>query len=428
MKKQIKKIKAALFDVVLYHGGAGTDRGVRLETQFDGELDIDILILAFNKAIELVPVVKCKFVVGRFYYHWEMIQNFDIRNYFTLTNDYDVAENFLLDAIDCETSPQIKVLVYRNKGKDNLRLFMTHLCFDGTALLSFSALVSQYYSGLKQDENYVVKNFNHNYSRELWPLFKNFSIKQRFNFIFSKPKHSVVDISKCFFRDNPSIERKKVFIKKTIEEEVFIKLKNKSKELGVKINDVFFTAFIRVLYDISVIDISRLSVCCSLDLRGYMKNKEEVGFSNLSSHLLFTLSKIEGESFEETLFRVKEEITITKSEYSCMIGMELLRFGPFFLRMPYLKEETIKYIKSTSLSGISNIGILSKDDFMFTGLNVTDIFIGASLRKVPQTFISLCTINNHINITSLLFGTEKEIENEKRNLDMFIESIKKFVL
>ena len=427
MKPHIKKIKVAFFDIILYHGGFGTDRGVRIETQFDGELDIDILMQAFNKAIELVPVLKCKFVVGRFYYHWEVIQNFDIRDYFTITNDHDKAENFLLESIDCEKCPQIKVMVYRNNGKDNMRLIVTHLCFDGTALLNFNTLVSQYYSGLKQDENFVIKNFNHNYSRDLWPLFKNFPIKQRLNFLFSKPKHPAFNINKCFFHDNPSVERKKVFIKRTIDEEVYLKLKNKSKELGVKINDVFFASFFRVLFDISIIDVSSLSVSCSVNLRNYMKNKEKVGFSNMVSHFLLTVDKVEGESFEETLSRVSKEILITKNEKSFMFGMEFLRFGPFMLRMPFLRGMVLKYIKGYSLSGISNVGVLIKDDFIFKGLNVTDMFFAASLRYVPQSFFCLCTYNDHVNISSLLVGTEKEIENEKRNIDMFISNIKNFV-
>ena len=411
---------------MFYYSGAQNDRGSRSVLQLNGELDIDILIKALNKSIELVPVVKSKWVVERYYYHWEVIQDFDIRDYITVTCNSEDADNFLLESIDCETSPQIKVMVYRNNGKDTLQILFTHLCFDGTSIKNFHTLISKYYTGYTHDENFVIKD-SIDFNRDLWPLFKNFPLKQRLKLALTETKPSKFDYTKWTYLDSDSVERKKVLLKDVIEEDVFQKLLEKSKKNGVKINDVFVASLAKVFLDNSNVNNSPLKISCSLDLRTYIKGERKLDFTNKVSKLIIDIDKIEGESFEELLYRVSKQTKADKDNYSGLFGVETSRLLPFFLRIPQLKKGISKTYLGSSTFNISNLGVFSKDIFKFDELIVEDFFLTGSLRYQALTALFLCTMNNRVTITSIFQGSEKEIEHVKKNIEMFKLNIKNYI-
>ena len=426
MKTQRKKIKAAVSDILFYYTGYRNDRGGRSMLQLNGELDIDRLIKAFNKSIDLVPVVKSKWVVGRFYYHWEVVQGFDIKDYMTVTSDFDEAENFLLGGIDCEASPQIRVMVYRNNGKDNIQMLMTHLCFDGSAIKNFHTLISKYYTGLKHDENFVIKD-PIDFNRDLWPLFKNFPLKQRLKLAFKVIQPTGFDYTKWAYLENDSLDRKSVLLKNKIDEDIFQKLLEKSKISGVKINDVFMASLAKVFLDNSKESASPLEINCAFDLRNYIKGQRKLDFTNKVSKIKIVVDKIEGESFEELLSKVSKQMKANKDSYSSMFGVEFLRLIPLLLRIPYLKGNVSKTFLGENAFCISNLGVFTNDIFKFDELMVDDFFITGSIRNRPLSALFLNTMNNKITITSIFRGSEKEIEHGKKIIEMFISNIKNYV-
>jgi len=426
MKTQIKKNKVAVFDILFYYSGYRTDRGSRSALQLNGELDIDILIKAFNKSIDLVPVLKSKWVVERFYYHWEVIPDFDIKNYMTVTYDSDEAENFLLETINCETSPQIKVMIYRNKGKDTLQILFTHLCFDGSAIKNFHDLISKYYTGLKRDENFVIKE-NLDLNRNLWSLFKNFTFKQRLKFAFRSVKRSRFDYKKWAYLESDSAERKNVLLKNNIGEDILLKLLEKTKKNGVKINDVFLASLAKVYFTISKENDSPLEFNCAFDLRSYIKGKRKLDFTNKVSRVKIIIDRIEGESFEELISRVSKQMKDNKDNYFSMSGVEMFRLLPFLLRIPALKERISKIYLGSNTLNISNLGVIPNDIFKFDEITAKDFFVAGSIRHRPPAGMSINTFNNIITIASVFKGTEKEIEHNKKNAEMFISNIEKYV-
>ena len=418
--------KAEVSDVLFYYAGQRNDRSIRTRLQLDGELNLDILIQAFNKSIDLVPVLKSKWVVGRFYYHWELIQDFDIRDYMTVTYDFDEAENFLIEKIECEKGPQIKVLIYRNNGKDTIQITITHLCLDGIAFKHFYMLLSQYYTGLKRDENFVFNDLT-DHDRNLWLIFKNFSLKQRLKFAVAPANLFDVNNAKYINIDDKSVERKKIFLKNKIEGNVLQKLISKSKKSGVTVNDVFMAALTKVVFDISKIEPSSHEISTTFNLRNHIKEKKKIDFTNKVSAVSIIIRKIEGESFEELLYRVGEQMKNNKKKYSSLFKQEFLRLIPFALSIPLLKKLLAKFCAGTDTFGISNIGIVSNDDFNFANLNIEDFFLNGALRNKVLPTLFFCSVNNHINVTCAMRGSEKEIEQIRKIIEMLISNIEKYV-
>jgi len=422
MKKHKTKIKAAIWDELYYSWRKSFDQAIRADIQFGGELDINILIDAFNETIELVPVVKSKWINKPVRSYWEIIQNFNIRDYFTVTEDLEDAENFMLESIDCEACAQIKVLIYRHKGKDNLRIVLSHMCFDGSSFMDFLELLSRYYSGLKQNSDFKITDFV-NGERDVWQLFKNFTLKERLNFALKKIKHSKIsqNIRLNIPCDKDASEKTKVIQKKIIEEELLLKLIEKSKKSGQKLNDIFIAAFGRSLFDISIANHSPMPIAFSIDLRIFMKEKKTAGLTNMSTALFIPFDKIEGESFEESVNRTSTHINEVKNNNSAMFNKELLRLLVFSFYLPVSKEKILKSFLGggSAVTGISNVGVIKPEVVSFSGLKVEEFFMIGSVKFTPFPALFINTFNNRIYLSTASLGSKMEIELEKRVLDLF---------
>ena len=413
---KMTKIKSTFWDNGYYFSDNFSDHCFRIEIQFDGELDMDVLPEAFNKTIDLVPTIKSKWVTGWFNNHWEIIKNFDSRDYITVTDDIAIAENFMTGKIDMETGAQIKVLIYKHDGKDNMRILFNHMLFDGASMKDFFRLLSRYYSGLKQNREFTVTDFI-NGDRDFWQLFKNFSIKQRIKFVFRiQDTGNKGRLGFPYEKDAPA--RNIIFLRNFYDERFFLKLKEKSKKSGVKLNDVIMAAYGRAMFDICPDSSLPLRINCSYDLRKYLKDGKTAGLTNLVSGILIPFDRVEGENFEETVLRIHELTDQFKNNDTALNGLEFTRLASFALRLPVIKNRVGKIMFDGILTGLSNIGSVTEDMVNYTGLNAENFFITGAIINPPCIMLSIFTFRERLYISIAVVGSKKDAETGKRQLDL----------
>lgn len=425
--KKNTKIKSSLWDeIYYYYYNEYSDRTIRSETQFNGELDMDVLVQAFNKTIDLIPVLKSRWVTGWFNNYWEVIQDFDIRNNLTVTENFEVAENFMVDNIDAKAGAQIKVLIYRHDGKDSMRILYNHMISDGAGMKDFYRLLSRYYSGLKHNKEFVMTDFI-NGDRQFWQLFKNFSFGQRLKFAFAKDS-TIKYNSKLGFpyeKDAPATD--KVLLKSNYDEDFFIKFKEKNKKMGVTINDVILAAFGRAMLDICPDNKLPFDIDCSIDLRRYLREGKTTIITNMVSGIVLPFIKVEGENFDETVLRIHRLMNKLKNDYSCLNRLELLRLVSLELKIPFLRKNIAKKNLGNSMTGISNVGSTTDDMVSYSGLNVEDFYIMGAMKYPPYTLITIYSFRNLLHIFTTIVGSKKDVETGKLKLDLIKSYLKSYI-
>jgi len=424
-KKEIR-LKSAIWDNLYYLFDEFSDRCIRAEIQFDGELDFDVLVMAFNKSIDLIPIIKSKWVTGTFNNHWEVIRNFDIRDYITVTDDSEVAENFILGKIDdVKAGAQIKVLLYKHDGKDSICVLFNHMCFD-ISVKDFFRLLSRYYSGLKQNKEFIVTDFIDG-DREFWQVFKNFSRKQRWQFT-SKKSLGMKSYNKLGFPyENGVPATEKVILKSSYDETFLQKLKDKSKKSGVTLNELFISALGRAILDICPDSTLPLEIHCAVNLRRYIKGGRTAGLTNMISGISVPIMKVKGESFEETVARVHELMSKFKSEHACMYGLELLRGVSLKLKVPFLRKKLVKCAFGNPMIGYSDAGSTTEDMVTYTGLNVEDFYILGAIKRPPYSFLTLYSFFNRLYVFIPMIGSKKDVETGKQKLDLMKSYLRSYI-
>ena len=100
-----KRMKSELWDNMQRFMAMYNDHMVHYYNKTDGEFDIDVLKLAIEKAIDLAPILKSKFVVRFTKPVWEEIDGFTVDDIFEFEEGDDSWENvekFLVQVIDEE--------------------------------------------------------------------------------------------------------------------------------------------------------------------------------------------------------------------------------------------------------------------------------------------------------------------------------------
>lgn len=417
---QVKKIKAEAFDIMQYFYGNVHDPQIHCLICFSGHVDENALKRAVALSQEALPLLRCCFVVEAGRPYWK-VQDFtaeDIVHVIEAGPDAEAQKERMLAAtIDIAGEPQLKIFIVRERDCDTLCLIINHMVCDGTGFKEYLYLLSELYNGCLEDPDYrPVLDFLPRNAGQLWAgfgLLKKLAIFLS-KFDLSTPKRDFADYLQGD-NNNPFL------LTCRIPGDKFLNVVGYAKKNGVTVNDMIFTAYIRVLRRETGND--TVVIPCPVDLRKYLPTGRKHGICNLTGNYICKVTLSDHESFETTLAKVAGQINRQKSSANCLKPVMLLELAFRILPFATLRKK-FNEVFTVPMISFTNLGIIDKKLLTFGDTAIVDAYMTGAIKYVPYFQIAASTYNNSCTLSSNLHGTARDREFTGR----FLAEIKKELL
>ena len=416
-KVNTSKYKAEVWDQMHMFFDPFHDHQIHGVIYFDDIIDLNILKKAVLMTIEAVPVIACRYVENTFLKpHWESI-NIDIDKMVVLIKTDQPEKqinNFITGKTDEKRGPLMKIAVVRSDGRDTFCIVMSHTVADGTSFKDYLYMLASVYSGLTLNPQYKLEHKKTDI-RGMNQLFEQFSFFEKIRIAFMpnnmKKHNSGIKFPFTGKGNKPYI------IRYCIDKSRFDYIKAYGKKYDATVNDVLLTAYHRALRNyLQLNDNQSLPIPCMLNLRKYMPDQKTKSICNLTSILVSDIGSDIGNTFEETLKKVKADMDDKKNSNGCLNGPFLLNLSVNALPYWFLKWK-MKDVFVNPLIGMTNIGIIDKNRLAFGGLNINDAFLTASKKYYPYFQLALSTYDNNITFTINFYGCD----DDKKTVEEFYE-------
>jgi len=406
------KFRVEAFDILqhLFEVTKVNDHTLHFKAQFDSQIDLDCLKKAVHLTSEAFPLVCCRFTEIGGHARWvkEQCDINSILSFIETAIPEENAEQFMLQKIDAFHAPQLKIGLFRNKERDTLCVLINHMLCDAAGFKDFLSLLSSTYTRLFLEPNYIPLSVIG--GREVNALMKSYSKTDKRRMILYKNNKKLHGCDANFAcegnLDNPFIAVK------TISKERFQKIKTYAKAQHATINDVVLTAFIRTFYTCQG---SVISVPCTMDLRKFMPNHKANGICNLVTNVICDIGIEMGNTFGETLFKVKKAMDKAKTDVAFLSPIAKLNLA--YRHLPYRATKYIvKKVFSNPTVAFTNIGILDPTHLTFGNTTMVSAFMTGSIKYAPYFQLALSTFREEMTFSVNLRGTSNDYEKIDRFL------------
>ena len=413
---EVKEYPSYLWDNMQRFMADYNDHMVHFVAKFDKTLDIESFKLALSRAIDIAPILKCRFVIKFSNPVWREIPGFRIDDVFELVegdDSWETIEKFLVGIIDEEKEAQVKFKVYRKDGKDTFAMLINHMTFDGQAIKEWLGIVAKLYTNILTDKNYNITDYE-NGDRSFEQLFQALPVKDRIkaSTMFSYGKKNSDKIGFPYSKKNRYGLTPKI-MKYKLPAEDFIKIKTVAKRNDMTLNDMIMSVWSRSVADLIPMEKVPLQIDCILDLRRYMPDKRTKGLTNFVTKIVCDVDNYKSESIFSTIAQVNQNMEAAKGDYPGLGGLPQLRFG--YKVLPHkMARAVVRKAFNNPLVAISNIGILDEKTLTFGDLYLEDAFMTGSIKKAPYIQLALTTLRNEITFTIALYANDEDIETTKK--------------
>lgn len=400
--------RAELWDQMHLFFQQYNDHQLHCVLYFSGLLDFDCIKKAVLMTMRILPELSSRYVEGRGRPYWEKID--PIADEIVTLADTDSTQgeidSFLTGETDTFKGPQLRVRVVRSAEKDALCILMNHMICDGAGFKEYLYLLARVYTQVKKDPAFepACKAVG---SRSTGQIVRQISLPDKIKAWFmpnAQPKQN----SQLAFPLSGDAGAAPYILTYKLNCEQFLKLKQYGKKQAATMNDVVLAAFIRALFKtVDVKNGARITVPCIMDLRRYLPDKKAEAICNLTSTILCDVEFKSGESFDETVAKVKRVMDKQKSQYPGLKALLLLEL--VFKLFPYRTAKKLigRYFVNPLIS-LSNIGIIDENRLVFDTMQPEDAFITGAIKYYPYFLLALSSFRDSITFTVGLRGTEKD--------------------
>lgn len=291
---------------------------------------------------------------------------------------------------------QLKILVYHQNAGINLVAGMSHILCDVKGFLQYLYLLADLYNGREVRES--IKN-----QRAVSPYLKNIKVGRT---------TEQTKTNRKFFRSTIKSSGKGATpycLWECIGADDLQKLKDKASIYHATLNDVFMTAYARVLSRLN--NTETVNIPCPADLRGFNDNNDDMTIGNLTGiYRNISIEARKGRTFTEILQQVHIEMELQKSRFRCFEGIRELNTICKILPVPYV---SLLCRMTYHLQHISytNLGMIDQERFCFENSEIETCFVTGSYRKMPDFQLSISTFNNVCTLNCTVLGNDEWKEN-----------------
>jgi len=400
--------RAELWDQMQLFFQKYNDHQLHCAIFFEKQLDFELIKKSVLFTMRILPLLNSRFVEDYVFPYWENM-NLIIDDTITFVDNNNVTEeidSFLTGKTDEFKGPQLRVRIVRNVGKDTLCIVMNHMICDGAGFKEYLYLLGSIYTNLRRDPTYEPE-YKEGGSRSSSQILRQVKLSDKLRMLFM-PNHLQKHKIQHFFPLSGDCVTSPSILSFKLNSDQFLKLKEYGRKQGATINDIVLAAYIRVLY--KVIDIktdNSIPISCMVDLRRFLPDKKAEAICNLTSTIICDIDFKLGESFDETVTKIKQVMDEQKSKYPGLNGLFML--SVIFKLFPYkiVKKLIGKFFVNPSIA-LSNIGIIDESRLIFDNINVEDAFITGGIKYYPYFLLALTSFHNSITFTISLHGAEKD--------------------
>lgn len=382
-------------------GFYNTDTQLKTIIQFEGHIDLELMLKSIRLTIDCEPILGCKFIEHEKTPTWGKIKNIDCINWCIVketNNRQDAIEEFLTSRV-APIEIQFAAKIIRTTESDTLCIMLNHSSSDAAGIKYYLTLLSEIYNKLYNNNSFLSDPSTIRGTEE---IFKNLGITD-----LGKAWNPNLGSSKptwAFPYSHKKEEASKVSIHK-IEQEDFFNIYAYGKSRNVTFNDMMLTAFYRSLFQlINPTEKNAMEVTTTVDLRRYLSKKNKAqSICNLSAQVPIQLPMFQGESFESTLKRVSaitENLKNNNPGINNAITSEMLRGMGYKNVVAFFKNSRNQAVMNRKASPLfSNMGIISKNPLTFGNTEVKESYIVSPLGYAPNFAFAFNTYNNIVTMT-----------------------------
>ena len=357
--------------------------------ELDRNLDIDQLQIAVIRSCQYVPEIlqAYDFARGRF-----IDKGFTVGDIISHASD--------LPQWKLDKRPQLQIVI--NDEKKKMIIGMSHILTDGVDFLQYLYLLSFLYNG--HTPAFPLEN-----CRDIAPVLKNVHIGRATEQTRQHKHITVPPLRKS------SNGKKQFCLCSHIYPEDFSTLYCKSRKQNVTLNDVFITAYARVISRLH--EIQTVVIPCPADLRKFSSMQGKFTVANMTGIYRKIVVEIKPQhSFSQTLSQVHIEMELQKSRFRCLVGIRPLDYT--FHKIPrFILALGIKWFYHLLPVSYTNFGKIDHTKLFFNNCKITSCYTTGTYRFPPDFQISISTFQNVCTLNCTLTGQDTDKMTGQHILD-----------
>ena len=402
-----KKLKAELYDKVNHLCRRYMDRVARFYLCYDFVPDVKALQSAVLALYAQAPVFHSVFVAHPIKPYWR-VQDFTVDDVLTVQQANDLqsaAIAFLEQPVAINDPSQMKIAFIHNNKESILAFRWNHMLMDGGGFKQFAADLCAAYNcfAAGKGEEATFCNGSRSYDK----VYADMPHEQQ-----KKAKRQIAGASVREKRTLPftktdGTEQTHIVVG-CVPADVMQRAVAVAKQNGATVNDLMAAAYIAAVYALTGNIESPLHLSCAVDLRRYMKNTQQIGYTNHTTFMYASVPQL-GKTPLETLLAVSESNKKNKADpFLGLHGIPLLHFA--YSSMVYLQADAIvKLFYSNANLALSNVGAVERYGFDLDGHPVTDALVAGGAKKKPCAAATALTCNGKLTISVCTNGNGKDV-------------------
>ena len=416
--------KAEIFDKFqyLFEETGFNDHQLHCVISFLEKIDTEVMKKSFGLLLKVMPILSCAYRMKDGEAYWESVDAISVEDIFTITKNEKDFLNFTTSRTNELTGPQIKACLYKATRGASISIILNHMITDAGGFKQCIYILSDLYSKLLENPNYIP-DFKIDGDRSFDRIISEVSL-------FDKTKalllHNKESNQKSRDQLNMSSDKEiaPFILTQLIAEDRYLSMIEYCKNRKVTVNDVILAAYDRVLAKLLKAEGRTLGIPIMVDMRRYLKDKSFQALSNLTSTVITNIKINAGETFEETVTKVNQEMNQLKSRNFGMNGFMKLAFA-----IKIFNEKTsykiIKKYLTNPLICTTNIGIIDSQKLVFKGSKIENVFMCGSIKYRPHFQMALSSFQNTITLSSNLYGSREDKEAIRKLLIEVVNELPK---
>ncbi|MGG4560679.1 condensation domain-containing protein [Bacillus toyonensis] len=407
------------------------DQQINAVLYFPVGLSKEILEQSVRITLQLQPVLNSRFVENDTPY-WEEHSSGTNSSicFFAEGNDQELeimAIDFIKEPGDRIQGPMVQTILLRGTTTDMLVVKLSHLCSDGAGVKEYINLLGAIYTHLSLggSKDQIIKEFGEGNEsfRDQSHVFKYTGISDVKSAYRPNQEQQA---SLWSFPSQPNKNKSPKMSVGRLSREQTLCLTKWTKAQQATLNDVIMTAYFRALSHFTVYAEPRTAekmIGLTIDLRRYLPNYTTGAICNLSGMEMPVIKMEDGESFNQTLVRVKQSMDKIKGQnpgLSSAAGMEILAG----MKLSTVKEMYNQQYEQAVQMGMAlplmtNFGVIADEPIQFGEIQAEDGYMTSPIMYAPFFSMGASTYNGRLTFTIGYHAPD----TSKEKVDKFLECV-----
>ena len=314
-----------------------------------------------------------------------------------------------LSAWDLSRGPQLKILLCHGDTGDHVTIGMSHILSDGEGFKQFLYLLAALYNGWRPSG--PLQN-----QRGIAPRLKGVRIGRPTQQTRYGSHVLTLPLRPLYGGTNS------IFLHTDLGPEELKAIRTKARAEGVTLNDIFMTAFVRVIARLQ--NATQVVLPCPANLRTMQPMADCLTVANMTGiYRRVTVETDPKQSFHSTLTQIHLELAIQKSRRRCFSGVLPLDWA--FHKIPrFILRRAIQATYKLLPVSYTNVGVIDHKKLAFNDCQITSCHLTGTYRLPPDFQLTISTFHEVCTLNCALIGNN----SDKKSGQIILEQVKKELL